>query len=268
MIRLSACIEMLWRDLPFEDRIARTAALGLPAFEFWSWTNKGDVQAIRHAARRHGLEVATFGVNSPTAAPYQQRPARTLVDPHNREGFLQAVRETMAIARRLEAPSVLVTTGNELDGVPRAAQHDSIVAGLSAAAPIAQEAGVTLALEPLNTLVNHPGYYLHSSAEAFDIVHEVGSPRVKVLFDAYHMQIMEGNLINTIEQHIDDIAHFHIADVPGRNEPGTGEVNWPNVLRRIAQLGYGGYVGLELRTTEPEEVALRPFLDRVAEVCQ
>jgi hydroxypyruvate isomerase len=100
-------------------------------------------------------------------------------------------------------------------------------------------------VEPLNIAVNHKGYYLYSSAEGFDIIRAVGSPNVKLLYDIYHQQVTEGNLIQTITENIELIGHFHVADVPGRHEPGTGEINYANVLKAIDETGYNGYVGLE-----------------------
>ena len=100
-------------------------------------------------------------------------------------------------------------------------------------------------LEPLNTLVNHAGYFLNFTNEAFDIVREVGSPYLKILFDIYHVQIMEGNLIATIRKNIASIGHFHVGDVPGRHEPGTGEINYANVFKAIRELGYKDFVAME-----------------------
>src|SRR5207248_4806901 len=103
----------------------------------------------------------------------------------------------------------------------------------------------TLIVEPLNTLVNHAGYYLNFTREAFEIMRQVGSPYVKILFDIYHVQIMEGNLIDTIRNNIGHIGHFHVGDVPGRHEPGTGEINYKNVLRAIRATGFKDFVAVE-----------------------
>ncbi len=127
--------------------------------------------------------------------------------------------------------------------------HTSIVEGLGQAAPMVEEAGLFLAVEPLNVLVDHPGYYLTTSEEGFDILGEVGSPNVKLLFDIYHQQITEGNLLDNIIPNIGSISHFHVADVPGRHEPSTGEINYSNVFAAIEKTGYGGYVGLEYGPT-------------------
>jgi len=235
-LRLSACVEMIFRDLPFADRLEAVAKAGLPAFEFWGLADK-DVDAIARKQVETGLQCATFlgGGRVP------------LVEPDRRAEFVGAVHEAIAVARRLGTHALIVTTGQELPGVSREAQRASVVAGLKAAASIAADAGITLVLEPLNVLVDHKGYFLWSSAEAFGILDEVGSPAVKLLYDIYHQQITEGNLIATITANIGRIGHVHVADVPGRHEPGTGEINYRNVFAAIDASGYSGYVGLEYR---------------------
>lgn len=243
MIKLSACIEMIFRDLPVEERIRRVADVGLPAFEFWGWGNK-DVDRMAQVKEETGLAVASFAGSA----------GGPLTDPAKRGDFLKGLEGALEVAGRLGCGTLIVTVGNEQPGMSREAQHQSIVEGLRQAATMAESAGVTLAVEPLNILVNHKGYYLSTSAEGFQIVEEVESERVKLLYDIYHQQITEGNLTATIEAHIGQIAHFHVADVPGRHEPGTGEVNYRNVLRRIDDSGYTGYVGLEyLPLADPAE---------------
>ncbi|MGQ9733204.1 MAG: hydroxypyruvate isomerase family protein [Candidatus Zipacnadales bacterium] len=242
-LKLSACIEMIFNDVPqFTDRIAKVAECGLPAFEFWGWHNK-DLPAVRACANQYGLTIAAMCCDSTGA----------LVDPHNTEAWAAGARESIGKAKEFGVPTLIVTTGNEL-ALPRAEQHAAIVAGLKEVAPEAEMQGLTLVLEPLNLLVDHAGYYLSTSAEGFEIVREVNSPRVKLLYDIYHQQITEGHLISTITKNIDLIGHFHVADNPGRHEPGTGEINYVNVLKAIAETDYDGYIGLEYRPTgDPAE---------------
>jgi len=147
-----------------------------------------------------------------------------------------------------------VVTGNEIPGQTRAEQHARIVAALKAAAPLAEAAGVQLVLEPLNILVNHKGYYLTTTTEAAEIITEVGSPNVHILYDVYHQQITEGNLIDTIRANIRLIGHIHVGDVPGRKQPGTGEINYKNVFQAIRDTGYAGFVVFECGLTEPVEL--------------
>jgi len=239
VLKLSACIEMIFRNEDdFLTRIQKVADVGLPAFEFWGWRQK-DLPAIKAKADECGLAIAASVVEAP--AP--------LVNPGTTAQWVEGARESLEAAQSVGIPTLIVTTGQEIEGLGRAVQHDAIIEGLKAAAPLAEQAGITLVLEPLNILVNHKGYFLWSSQEGLEIVDDVGSPNVKLLYDIYHQQIMEGNLIDNITAGIEHIGHFHVADVPGRHEPGTGEINYENVFARIDELGYQGYVGLEYAPT-------------------
>jgi len=244
-LKLSACIEMITFGEPdFVKRIDGVADAGLPAFEFWGWGNK-DLPAIRRRADDLGLAIATFGISSTGA----------LVDPANTQAWIGGVGESFEKAKEMRAPTLIVTTGDEMP-IPREEQHNAIIAGLKGIAPIAEANGINVVLEPLNILVDHAGYYLSTSAEGFDIVRAVGSPRVKLLFDIYHQQITEGNLIQNITRNIDLIGHFHVADVPGRHEPGTGEIDYKNVFAAIAKTNYDGFIGLEYSPTGDAKEAL------------
>jgi hydroxypyruvate isomerase len=135
-----------------------------------------------------------------------------------------------------------------------------VVEGLKAIAPYAEEKNITLSLEPLNVLVDHAGYYLVTSEQGFQVIDEVGSPQIKLLYDIYHQQITEGNILATICANMDKIGHLHVADVPGRQEPGTGELNYQNIFSRIADSDYQGYVGLEFKPSTTSEEALAKVL--------
>ncbi len=251
-LKFSVCIEMIFNELPILERPAAVAAAGMPAIEFWGWKNK-DLAALKKAADAAGVQIAGFCVE--TSVP--------LVNPETTVQWIEEAQESVAEAQRWGVPTLIVTTGQEL-ALARQTQHEAIVAGLKGLAPIAEQANVKLVLEPLNVLVDHKGYYLSSSDEGFHIIEEVSSPNVKLLFDIYHQQISEGNLISRITQNLDKIGHFHVADVPGRYEPGTGEINYRNVFARIAETDYEGFVGLEFRPTGDPTTALynvRKLLD-------
>jgi len=245
MVRLSVCIEMIFRELPFMDRIGAVADAGFPAFEFWGWRSK-DVKAILKKKQDHGLAVSSFGVD----------PSARIIDYGTRNEFIKGVGDSVETARKLECSRLIVTTGNEIKGVPRETQHQNIVKSLKEAAKLVEKTDVMLVLEPLNILVDHKGYFLYSSSEGFEILREVDSPNVKLLYDIYHQQITEGNLIATITENIGSIGHFHSADVPGRHEFGTGEINYANVLKKIDELGYDGFVGLEFMPLADSKEAL------------
>ena len=248
MPEISVCVEMVFDDDPFHERIARTAAVGADAVEFWGWRDK-DLAAIRRAAEGADLPIAAFGAGG------------TLTDPDQADEAVETIRESVEAAADLDCSTLIATTGPDQEGLDRETQYDNVVDVLSTVAPDAEAAGVTLALEPLNTAVDHPGYYLTSSSEGFDIVDDVGSPNVRLLYDVYHQQITEGNVIDTVTGNVDRIGHVHVADVPGRHEPGTGELNYANVFAALDDAGYDGYVGCEFRPTGEPEAAMAAVMD-------
>ena len=146
-------------------------------------------------------------------------------------------------------------------GAPREEQHASIVAGLKAGAPILEEYGVTLLIEPLNTKVNHKGYILEKSEDAFAIIDAVGSERVRVVYDIYHQQISEGNILPTVCANLDKIAHLHGAANPGRCEVFLGENDYRFILRELDKAGYTGAMTLEYKPTLPPEESLKKTLE-------
>lgn len=232
-MRLSVCIDAVFNGWDFIEGMEAVKKAGLNAFEFWAWWNK-DIDAIIKAKERLGLETAAFCTRFVS-----------LVDPEKREEYKKGLEETLEVAKLLDCKTIITQVGNEIPGVPREDQRLSLVQGLKECAPMLEKAGVTLVFEPLNTTVNHKGYYLWSSDEAFGIVDAVGSDKVKVLYDIYHQQIMEGNLISRITANINKIGHFHAAGNPGRHELSNGEINYPQVFEAIKQVPYLGYVGLE-----------------------
>ena len=184
----------------------------------------------------------------------------TLTDPDEADDAVETIRESIAMAEQREIPTLIVTTGPDQDGLDREPQHENIVDVLSRVASDAEDAGVTLVLEPLNTEVDHPGYFLTHAEEGLEIVDEVGSPSVKLLYDVYHQQVTEGNIIETITENVDRIGHVHIADVPGRHEPGSGELNYGNVFAALDDAGYDGYVGCEFSPTGDPDDAMADVL--------
>lgn len=248
-VRLSVCIDMILTEIPFLERMERIKQIGYTAFEFWAWKNK-DVEAIARKRSELGLEVATLMGSG----------WKHMNTEEARKSFVTEIRESLPVARRLGSKTLIVTTGFEDKRLPRSDQRTGYVAALKAAAPFAEEAGITLVLEPLNTRVDHPMYYLHTAKEGLEIIDEVRSPSVKLLFDIYHHQVMEGNIIEDIKKSIASIAHFHVADVPGRHEPGTGEINYASVFRAIAATNYQGFVGLEYKPSRAAEETLRDVL--------
>ena len=246
--KLSIRVEPLFRKMALPQQMAKVAEARFHGFEFGNW-RAADPAVITPLKNKLGLECACL-VGNVNVNP----PGMGLTDPKDRPGFLAEIKASTEAAKRFETRRLVTLTGNEAPGLSREAQHQSIVEGLKAAHDIVAPHGVTLIVEPLNTLVDHKGYYLNHTAEAFAILREVDSPFVKLLFDIYHVQIMDGNLIETIRKNIGAISHFHVGDVPGRHEPGTGEIGYGNVFKAIAGTGFSGFVAMEYNPSkEPME---------------
>jgi hydroxypyruvate isomerase len=174
----------------------------------------------------------------------------------------QQVLANLALAKEWGIPNLIVFSGNR-NGLDEVTGADNTIMGLRRLAPAAEAAGVTLGLELLNSKVDHPDYQCDHTAWGLEVVKAVGSPRVKLLYDIYHMQIMEGDLIRTIQMAADYISHIHTAGNPGRNDlDDTQEIHYPGVLQAIAATGYEGYVAHEyLPKGEPVAAMRKTFQD-------
>jgi hydroxypyruvate isomerase len=173
-------------------------------------------------------------------------------DPKNHDSLVKKIAEACQVAKRLNCPLMTVVGGNDQRGMTPEQMHENIIVGLKKVAPNAAEHEITLILEPMNIRVDHKGHCLYGSPDPVRICREVNSKFVKINWDLYHMQISEGDLCGRMKDGFDQIGYLQLADHPGRNEPGTGEIHYPRVLRAAHELGYRGYVGLECRpkTTE------------------
>lgn len=224
---------------------------------WWSVANRGktDDELIRATAEMgyDGIELAEEALWPAIAA------AGMAIATHRGHGTIESglnrldqhdriERELLAnleLAQRWQIPILICFSGNR-DGLDDEAGIENTALGLSRVADAAEDAGVTLALELLNSKVDHPGYQCDRTAWGVDVVTRVNSPRVKLLYDVYHMQVMEGDIIRTITAHHHAFAHYHIAGNPGRHEPDRSQELWyPPIYQAIAATGYAGYVGME-----------------------
>lgn len=246
MVKLSVCIEMFWHDLPVEQRISKVAALGYPAFEFWGWKNK-DLAKIKQAMDETGLPLAALSVE----------PNFCLIKRNVSAELLQGMKASVQVAKKLGSSTLIVTTGNTYDDESFEISRRRVVRNLGMIGKVAEDNGLTLVLEPLNTLADHHGYWLTKMAQAADIVAEINSPAVKILMDLYHQQVQEGNLIANLTQYITHIGHFHTAGVPGRHELIGGENDYRALFKAIDATGYQAFVGLEYSPTIDAEQSLR-----------
>jgi len=216
---------------------------GFHGLEYYAWWEIPDLRRTVREQERIGVGICAVCTRF-----------ISLVDETLREAYIAGLRETIEACKILNVRSIISQTGNALPDVPRERQRQNMVETLKRCAPLLERAGVVLEIEPLNGLVDHPGHFLQRSEESADVIDRVGSPCVKLLFDVYHQQITEGNVIRNATRYRDRIHHYHIADNPGRKQPGTGELNYVNILKAIKETGFTGFVGLECGfTTDPDE---------------
>src|SRR6266480_5721181 len=242
---------MLWtvyKDLPFEQRLEKVAEAGYQAVElvkeFENWTD-ADFRRANSKKRSLGITFdATAGVWTGTA------------DPAARDKFVADLKNFLPIAEKLECPAIIVLSGNRIEGISRDAHHEACIEALKRGADLAAKQKATLLLENIDQEEN-PKYYLTSVAEGFEIIRNVDNPHVKFLYDFFHEQISEGNLIKKLEKNINQVGLVHIADVPGRHEPGTGEINYTNIFRKLAELKYDRYAAMEFEPTADVVTSLR-----------
>ena len=250
---------MLWtvaRKLPFLDRLGKVAEAGYHAVElvdeFLAWD---DAEFLRVNNRKRSL-----GIKFDAVAAV----GKGIADPASIEVFQAYIRAFLTTAEKLECASVIVLSGDIMPGVSRQAQHQACVDNLKRAGDLAAKQGISLLLENIDPEEN-PKYYLSTVAEGFQVIREVDNPHVKFLYDFYHEQIAAGNLIEKLEKNIDLVGLVHIADVPGRHEPGTGEINYHNIFRKLAELKYPGYVAMEFEPLGDPVATLRAARDYVAQ---
>jgi hydroxypyruvate isomerase len=236
-LRLAVCAEMVFLDLPVQERVRRIADLGFEV-EIWDWTAK-DLDALARTG-------ATFSSMTGYVAG-------ALADPAGAEELLRTARRSLEVAERLGCPRLNVHgTGLDDRGLPVVpsatvppAMWLTAARTLTRLAEFGERAGRVFTLENLNTAVDHPGTPFAKAADTLALVAAVDSPHLRMNLDLYHAQIGEGNLIELVERALPLIGEIQVADVPGRCEPGTGEIHYPAVAAALDRLGYTGVVGLE-----------------------
>ncbi len=230
---------MLWtvfNKLPFEERLEKVAEAGYHAVQLTGESAKWTDEEFRQYNKKR----TELGIKFDTCAGLRYGAG----DPGVRDAFLDDIRAQLPMMEKLDCPSLIVMSGNVVQGLSPQAQHDSCVEGLKRAADLVDAKGITLLLENID-LEENPHYYLWSVPEAFKIIEEVDHPNVKFLYDFYHAQISGGNLITNLQKNAEKVGLIHIADVPGRHEPGTGEIDYVNIYKKLGGLNYNRYVAME-----------------------
>ncbi|MDR1567021.1 MAG: TIM barrel protein [Treponema sp.] len=243
-MKYSICIDSVFSGLDSLKALEQVKACGFTTYEFWSWWNR-DLDALKKKADALGMNCSCCCTKF-----------FTLTEPSKRSVYLQDLKESIKAAKKIGAPC-LISQGGDDSGAVHTYQRRSVVEGLREAAPIVEDAGITLLLEPLNGKIDHKGTWLESSDEAFEIVREVGSGNVKLLFDIYHQQISEGDVIRRLTSYTSEIRHVHSAGNPGRHELDSGELDYPRIFKALEEAGYQGYLGLEYVPAEDPVASLK-----------
>ena len=243
MPRLAANLSMLFTEFDFLDRFEAAASAGFRAVEFQS-PYEYDKRDIADGLREHGL---TLALHNMPAGDWNAGDRGIACLPDRVYEFRASVALAAEYAFILGSEHVNCLAGIAPPDVPERTLRETFVANLRFAAARMAQVGVLVVTEPINDTVDIPGFFLNYSAQARSIIEEVGSGNLALQHDVYHMQIMEGDLARGIRANLDIIRHVQIADNPGRNEPGTGEINYPYVLDLLDEVGYQGWVGCEYR---------------------
>jgi hydroxypyruvate isomerase len=246
--KLSVMLWTVYEKLAFDQRIEKVAEAGYHAVELvneYQNFSREDYAKFRAKKRELHLTVdATSGIS------------HSLCDSSQRDAFLNEVRAKLPVLEELECNKLIILSGDKVPGQAPQQMHENCIEGLKRAADVAAAKNIGLLLENIDPEEN-PKYFLTSVSEGFQIVRSVSAPNVQFLYDFFHDQIAEGNLLAKLEKNLDLIGVVHIADVPGRHDPGSGEINYPNIYRKLGQLGFNGYVAMEFIPEGETVAALR-----------
>lgn len=244
MPKFAANLSFLYQELPFLDRFAKAAADGFEAVEYVS-PYEHDKELVAATLKSANLKQALFNL---PAGDWSAGERGLACLPDRVEEFRQSVDKAILYARALDCPTLNCLAGIAPKGVEKAVLDQTLAQNLAYAAERLTDAGITLVMEPINQ-IDMPGYHVSTTAHALEIFERAGVNTLKIQYDFYHMQIMQGDLMRTFEALLDRIGHVQIADNPGRHEPGTGEINYTFILNELDRLGYTGWVGCEYRPT-------------------
>ncbi|MCU0986103.1 MAG: hydroxypyruvate isomerase family protein [Acetobacteraceae bacterium] len=254
MPKFAANLSMMFTDEPFLNRFARAAAAGFDAVEFLFPYDYTEAE-VTGAARAAGVQVVLFNTVPGDWAKGERGLAAL---PGREQAFLDGVKKALDYATAIGCPRLHAMAGLVPEGADRAEMAATYRRNLEQAAALAARASIDIVIEPINTR-DIPGFFLNLTEEAAAVIADVGAPNIKIQFDIYHRQIMQGDLARAIAEHLPLIGHMQLADNPGRNEPGTGEINYPFLFGEIDRLGFAGWIGCEYKPKGDTEAGLGWF---------
>ena len=251
MPKFAANLTMLFNEVPFLDRFERAAKAGFDAVEFL-FPYAFPTSEIRSRLKGNGLKLVLHNL---PAGDWDAGERGIACLPDRIDEFREGVARAIEVGSALGVPQLNCLAGKAPLGASDATLRQTFVGNLRFAAAECRRAGLKLLVEPINTY-DIPGFYLNRTAQAIGILDEVGSDNLFVQYDIYHAQRMEGELAATLAKHLGRIAHVQLADNPGRNEPGTGEINYPFLFAHLDRIGYAGWVGCEYKPAATTEAGL------------
>ena len=259
MPRFAANLTMLFNEGDFLERFGAAARAGFKGVEYlfpYAWPK----EQLAELLARHGLVQVLHNL---PAGDWAKGERGIACHPDRAGEFRDGVGRAVEYAKALGCPQLNCLAGIAPAGVAEAKLRETFVANLKFAAQELKRAGMRLLIEPINSLRDIPGFYLNRTRQALDIIADVGSDNLFLQYDIYHMQVMEGNLAETMEKNLARIAHVQLADNPGRHEPGTGEINYDFLFRHLDRIGYAGWIGCEYKPAAATEAGLgwvKPYL--------
>lgn len=241
-MKFSVCLPAVFGQSDLPGALARIGEAGMDRYELWAWW-ENDMDAIEKVQREKGFAPGAICTRF-----------ISLTDPACRDEYRAGLKESVEMCKRLGCKNIISQVGQEIEGVPREEQHRSIVEGVKACLDLLEGTDITLLIEPLNTRIDHIGYYLWKASEGLEIVREINHPNVRMLYDIYHQYAMDDLDVEELCGNIDVIGHIHVAGYPGRNEPLEGEIDYISIFKRVCAAGYKGLFGLEYNALkEPVE---------------
>ena len=260
------CIEPFYQGMAFEQKLERIKALGFNSYEFWfhdkNFTGDSlidemkDFSKIAELNASLGLRTNDFVLNHPDGGIIA-----ALINRNDKQKILDKLKYMIDLANQIDCKRFISGSGNKIQGLSQKDAVDAMIDALGAIGAVCKEHGMKIILEPFNSRVDHPDYFLDNPQVAVDVVEAVDNEHVKILFDIYHMQIMYGNILDFVRANLKYIGHFHIAGVPGRHEPIHNELNYSFILDTIDAMGYKGSYGLEYWPTMDSDESLKRTLE-------
>ncbi|WP_086980820.1 hydroxypyruvate isomerase [Vibrio aphrogenes] len=242
MPKFAANLSMLFTEVDFLQRFGQAAEAGFQGVEYL-FPYDFEASTIKQVLDDNNLQQVLFNL---PAGNWLDGDRGIAVDPKRVDEFQQGVTKAIQYAKVLDCQQVNCLAGIVPDGVNPQQAEETFVSNLRFAAAALKENGISLIIEAINTR-DIPGFFLNTTQQALNIIDKVGSDNLRVQYDIYHMQIMEGDLAPTLSEHLSQIQHVQLADNPGRHEPGTGEINYPFLFKHLDSIGYDGWIGCEYK---------------------